>query len=228
MEDRRGRILVVDDDEGVTSILARGLRREGYDVATANDSERALETVRGWRPDALVLDVVMPGMDGLQICRIVRAERPDAGIVLLTAKDAPSDQVAGLDAGADDYMVKPFSITLLAAHLRSVMRRRAPAPEVFRAGDIEVDTAARRVRRGPREISLTNTEYRLLLQLVRVAGSVVPKRELTERVWGPDFGGNGNVLEVYVGYLRDKLEAAGESRVIHTQRGLGYVLRAAT
>jgi two-component system response regulator MprA len=227
MDERRSRILVVDDDEGVTSILARGLHREGYDVETATDGLRALETVRGWNPDALVLDVVMPGMDGLELCRAVRAERPDVGIVLLTAKDGTVDQVAGLDAGADDYMVKPFSLAVLAAHLRSVLRRRAPKPETLREGDVEIDTASRRVRRGHREIALTSTEYRLLLQLMREAGNVVPKRELTERVWGYDFEGNVNVLEVYVGYLRDKLEAGGESRLIHTIRGQGYTLRIA-
>jgi two-component system response regulator MprA len=226
VDDRRGRILVVDDDEGVTSILARGLRREGYDVETAPDGDRALETVRGWNPDALVLDVVMPGLDGLTLCRAVRAERPDVGIVLLTAKDGTIDQVAGLDAGADDYLVKPFSLAVLAAHLRSVLRRREPRPETLTESDVEVDTASRRVRRGHREISLTGTEYRLLLQLMREAGNVVPKRELTERVWGYDFEGNVNVLEVYVGYLRDKLEAGGEARVIHTVRGQGYTLRA--
>jgi len=226
MDERRGRILVVDDDEGVTSILARGLRREGYDVATALDADRALETVRGWSPDALVLDVVMPGTDGLALCRIVRAERPDVGIVLLTAKDGTLDQVAGLDAGADDYLVKPFSLAILAAHLRSVMRRREPKAELFREGDLQVDMSARRVRRGPRDIALSSTEYRLLLQLVRGAGRVIPKKELTERVWGYDFGGSANVLEVYIGYLRDKLEAAGEPRLIHTVRGAGYTLRA--
>jgi two-component system response regulator MprA len=228
MDDRRSRVLVVDDDDGVTSILARGLRREGYDVAAAGDAARALETVRGWKPDALVLDVVMPGTDGLSLCRLVRAERPDVGIVLLTAKDGTDDQVSGLDAGADDYLVKPFSLAVLAAHLRSVLRRRAPSPELLAAGDLELDTGSRRARRGLREIALTNTEYRLLLQLMREAGKVVPKRELTERVWGYDFEGNGNVLEVYVGYLRDKLEAAGEPRLILTVRGLGYSLRAAS
>jgi two-component system response regulator MprA len=227
-DDVRARILVVDDDPGVTSVLERGLRREGYDVATANDGLRALEVVRGWRPDAVVLDVLMPGIDGFEVCRVVRAERRDIGIVLLTAKDASADQVRGLDAGADDYLVKPFSLAVLAAHLRSVLRRRSPEPEVLRIGDLVVDTAARRVLRGTREVVLTRTEYSLLLQLVRDAGRVIPKRELTERVWGYDFAGNLNVLEVYVGYLRDKLEAAGETRLIQTQRGLGYILREAT
>ena len=225
MDDIRARVLVVDDDPGVTSVLERGLRREGYDVATANEGVRALEVVRGWRPDAVVLDVLMPGIDGFEVCRLIRAERPDIAIVLLTARDASADQVHGLDAGADDYLVKPFSLAVLAAHLRSVLRRRSREPEVLRVGDLELDTAARRVLRGAREIVLTRTEYSLLLQLMREAGKVIPKRELTERVWGYDFAGNVNVLEVYVGYLRDKLEAAGETRLIQTQRGLGYVLR---
>ncbi len=224
-DDALSRVLVVDDDDGVTSVLARGLRRDGYEVTSAPDAQRALELVRGWRPDALVLDVMMPGMDGLALCRAVRAERPDVGILLLTAKDASADQVRGLDAGADDYLVKPFSLPVLAAHLRSVLRRRAPSPEVLRVGDLELDTGARRVKRGGREIELTRTEYRLLQQLMREADRIVAKRDLTERVWGYDFDGNVNVLEVYVGYLREKLEAGGERRVIHTMRGLGYVLR---
>ena len=210
----------------MTSVLERCLRREGYDVTTANDAQRALEVVRGWRPDALVLDVLMPGMDGLALCRAVRGEFPDIAILLLTAKDAAVDQVEGLDSGADDYLVRPFSLAVLAAHMPSVLRRRAPSADVLVVGDLELDTGARRVRRGQRELTLTGTEYRLLLQLMRDAGKVVPKRELTERVWGYDFGGNVNVLEVYVGYLREKLEAAGESRLLHTMRGLGYVLRA--
>jgi two-component system, OmpR family, response regulator MprA len=225
--DRRERILVVDDQQDVTTILARGLRREGYDVTTATDGDRALETLRGWKPDAFVLDVAMPGADGLALCRVVRGERPDAAIVLLAARDGVIDQVAGLDAGADDYLIKPFNLAILAAHLRSVLRRRSPSPELVTAGDVELDAGSRRVRRGPREIALTVTEYRLLLQLVRDAGRVVPKHELIERVWGHATHGDGNVLEVYVGYLRDKLEAGGEARVIHTVRGLGYMFRVA-
>jgi two-component system response regulator MprA len=225
--DRRERILVVDDQEDVTTILARGLRREGYDVATATDSDRALETLRGWRPDALVLDVAMEGADGLELCRVVRGERPDAAIVLLAAKDGAVDQVTGLDAGADDYLIKPFNLAILAAHLRSVLRRRSRSPELVRAGDVELDAGSRRVRRGPREVALTVTEYRLLLQLIRDVGRVVPKHELIERVWGHAAHGDGNVLEVYVGYLREKLEAGGEARVIHTVRGLGYMFQVA-
>ncbi len=199
------RILVADDDEGVTSVVERALRREGYVVVTAPDGDLALQAMRDWRPDLLVLDVVMPGLDGLAVCRKARAERPDLGIVLLTAKDGAMDQVVGLDCGADDYLVKPFSLSILAARLRAVLRRREPVPEVLRVGDLELDTAARAARRGGRDIALTATEYKLLLHLMREAG---------------------RVLEVYVGYLRHKLEAEGEPRLIQTLRGSGYMLRA--
>ncbi len=220
------RILVADDDEGVTSVVERALRREGYVVVTAPDGDLALQAMRDWRPDLLVLDVVMPGLDGLAVCRKARAERPDLGIVLLTAKDGAMDQVVGLDCGADDYLVKPFSLSILAARLRAVLRRREPVPEVLRVGDLELDTAARAARRGGRDIALTATEYKLLLHLMREAGRVIPKAELTDRVWGYDFEGDDNVLEVYVGYLRHKLEAEGEPRLIQTLRGSGYMLRA--
>jgi DNA-binding response OmpR family regulator len=219
------KVLVVDDDEFVTSVVERALRHEDYAVATAGDGEEALRLLREWRPDAVVLDIVMPGVDGLALCRLARKERPDLGILMLTARDASADQVAGLDAGADDYLVKPFSIQVLAARLRAIFRRREPAPSQLRAGDLALDTAGRIAVRGTREIPLTGTEYRLLLQFMRAPGRVIPKSELRERVWGSDLGGNENVIEVYVGYLRGKLEAAGESRIIHTLRGAGYVLR---
>lgn len=220
------RILVADDDEGVTSVVERALRREGYVVATAPDGDEALRAMRDWHPDLLVLDIVMPGLDGLAVCRQARAERPDLGIVLLTAKDGAMDQVVGLDCGADDYLVKPFSLSILAARLRAVLRRREPSPEVLRVADLELDTAARGARRAGRDIALTATEYKLLLHLMREAGRVIPKAELTDRVWGYDFEGNDNVLEVYIGYLRHKLEAQGEPRLIQTLRGSGYTLRA--
>lgn len=226
--DRAARVLVVDDDDGVTSVVARTLTREGYDVRTASDGDRAIQAAREWGPDAMVLDVLMPGTDGLAVCRHVRNERPDTGILLLTAKDGQVDQIVGLDAGADDYLVKPFSLQVLAAHLRAVLRRREPAPEILRVADLEVDVSARTARRGARLITLTTTEFKLLLHLARDAGQVIPKAELTRRVWGYDFEGNENVCEVYVGYLRHKLEAGGEPRLIHTLRGAGYSLRNAS
>ena len=226
--DRPARVLVVDDDEGVTSVVARSLMREGYEVRTATDGDRAIQAARDWGPDAMVLDVLMPGTDGLAVCRHVRTERPDVGILLLTAKDGQVDQIVGLDAGADDYLVKPFSLQVLAAHLRAVLRRREPAPEILRVADLEVDVSARTARRGARSMTLTTTEFKMLLHLARDAGEVIPKAELTRRVWGYDFEGNENVCEVYVGYLRQKLEAGGEPRLIHTLRGAGYSLRSAS
>jgi two-component system response regulator MprA len=224
-DDRAPRVLVADDDDGVTSVVARTLMREGYEVRTAPDGEEALRSVRDWRPDAIVLDVLMPGKDGLAVCRQIRTERPDLGILMLTAKDGAGDQIVGLDAGADDYLVKPFSLQVLAARLRAVLRRRGPAPEVLRVADLELDTGKHDARRGERRVALTSTEYRLLLHLMREAGQVIPKADLTRRVWGYDFEGNENVCEVYVGYLRQKLEAGGEPRLIHTLRGAGYTLR---
>lgn len=223
--DRRVRVLVADDDEGVTSVVARALTREGYDVRTAADGASALVAAREWRPDALVLDVMMPVIDGLAVCRQIRGEQPDLGVLMLTARDAAGDQIVGLDAGADDYLVKPFSLQVLAAHLRAVLRRREATPEVLRVADLELDTGTRSARRGTRPIALTSTEYKLLLHLMREAGQVIPKSDLTHRVWGYDFEGNDNVCEVYVGYLRQKLEAGSEPRLIHTLRGAGYTLR---
>ena len=219
------KVLVVDDDAYVTSVLERALRRDGYQVETASDGARALDLLREWRPDAAIFDIVMPGIDGLELCRLARAERPGLGILMLTARDAAGDQVAGLDAGADDYLVKPFSLQVLAARLRAIFRRREPTPKVLHAGDLELDSASHVARRAGREIPLTGTEYRLLLQFIATPGRVIPKSELSERVWGSDLAGNDNIIEVYVGYLRNKLEAAGEARLIHTLRGVGYVLR---
>ena len=224
--DRAPRVLVADDDDGVTSVVARALIRQGYEVRTAPDGDGALRSVREWHPDAIVLDVLMPGTDGLAVCRRIRSERPDLGILMLTAKDGAKDQIVGLDAGADDYLVKPVSLQVLAAHLRALLRRREPSPEVLRVADLELDTGSHDARRGERHFVLTSTEYRLLLHLMREAGQVIPKADLTRRVWGYDFEGNENVCEVYVGYLRHKLEAGGEPRLIHTLRGSGYTLRA--
>jgi two-component system response regulator MprA len=228
IDEARARVLVVDDDEGVTSVVERALRRQGYEVATANSADAALQMLDTFRPSAVVLDILMPGTDGLTFCRQVRTERPEIGILMVTAKDAAADQITGLDAGADDYLVKPFSLQVLEARLRAVLRRRHPSPEVITVGDLELDTASRRAKRRDREIELTATEYRLLAQLMRDAGKPIPKRQLTQRVWGYDFEGNDNVLEVYIGYLRNKLEAQGEPRLIHTLRGIGYQLRPET
>ncbi len=223
---RAARVLVVDDDENVTNMLRRALSFEGYAVATARDGDDALRKALEFAPDLVVLDLMLPGIDGVEVCRRLRAGEPQLAILMLTAKDAPADQVAGLDAGADDYLVKPFTLEVLTARVRAQLRRRQPSEvEVLRFADLTLDTGTHSARRGVREIALTTTEYELLLQFMRHPRQVLQKEQLTEKVWGYDFGGNYNVLEVYVRYLRQKLEAGGEPRLIHTLRGAGYVLR---
>ncbi len=226
---RAGRLLIVDDDENVTNMLRRALSFEGYAVATARDGNDAIKKTLEFAPDLVVLDIMMPGIDGLEVARRLRAGDPQLAILMLTAKDSAADHVVGLDAGADDYLVKPFTLEVLTARIRALLRRREPSDtEVLRFGDLALDTGTRSARRGAREIALTTTEYELLLQFLRHPRQVLEKEQLTEKVWGYDFGGNYNVLEVYVRYLRQKLEAAGEPRLIHTLRGAGYVLREPT
>jgi two-component system response regulator MprA len=226
---RPAHVLVVDDDENVTNMLRRALSFEGHAVATARDGNDALRKALEFAPDLVVLDLVMPGIDGLEVCRRLRAGDPQLAILMLTAKDAAADQVVGLDAGADDYLVKPFTLDVLSARIRALLRRKEPSDvEVLRFADLVLDTGTRSARRGRREIALTTTEYDLLLQFLRHPRQVLEKEQLTEKVWDYDFGGNYNVLEVYVRYLRQKLEASGEPRLIHTLRGAGYVLREPT
>lgn len=223
---RPARLLVIDDDENVTNMLRRALSFEGYTVATAHDGEQGLKKMLEFAADLVVLDIMMPGIDGLDVCRRMRAGDPQLAILMLTAKDAAADQIVGLDAGADDYLVKPFTLEVLGARIRALLRRREPSEvEFLRFADLVLDTGTHSARRGEREIVLTTTEYDLLLQFLRHPRQVLEKEQLTEKVWGYDFGGNYNVLEVYVRYLRQKLEAAGEPRLIHTLRGAGYVLR---
>lgn len=220
------RVLVVDDDEGVTSVLRRSFKRAGFTVATAADGEAALRMARELRPDVVVLDILMPGIDGVEVCRRLRRADADVAILMLTAKDRARDQVVGLDAGADDYLVKPFSIEILAARVRALLRRRDPLPaERLRYADLELDTGARVAIRAGRQIHLTATEYRLLEEFVRYPELVLTKEHLTQRVWGYDFEGNYNVVEVYMRYLRQKLEEGKMPRLLHTLRGAGYVLR---
>ena len=219
------RVLIVDDDDGVTSLVKHALDREGYITRTAHDADDARAALVEFRPDAAVLDILMPGTDGLTLCREFRKERPDIAILMITAKDAAADQIVALDAGADDYLVKPFGLQVLEAHLRAVLRRRQPTPEILIAGDLQLDTSSRIATRAGRTIELTATEYRLLAQLMREAGRAIAKHELTKRVWGYEFEGNDNILEVYIGYLRTKLESRGEPRIIETLRGIGYTLR---
>ncbi|WP_040765748.1 response regulator transcription factor [Tsukamurella sp. 1534] len=223
------RILVVDDDRAVRESLRRSLTFNGYQVDTAVDGQDALDHVAGNRPDALVLDLNMPRVDGLEVCRRLRSAGDDLPILVLTARDAVSDRVSGLDAGADDYLPKPFALEELLARMRALMRRTAPDngadSEVLRFEDLSLDPATREVRRGERPISLTRTEFSLLEMLMSNPRRVLTRSRILEEVWGYDFPTSGNALEVYVGYLRRKTEAEGESRLIHTVRGVGYVLR---
>jgi DNA-binding response OmpR family regulator len=220
------RVLVVDDDPAITSVLKRGLSYSGFAVETASSGTEGLELARDRPPDVAVLDIMLPGMDGLELLRRLRAADSQLPILFLTGRDAPSDQVQGLEQGADDYVTKPFTFEVLAARVRALLRRReADQPAVLRFTDLVLDTGTRRAQRGGREIDLTSTEYDLLHQFLEHPRRVLPKEFLMERVWGYDFGGSTNVLEVYVKQLRQKLEANEEPRLIHTLRGTGYVLR---
>jgi two-component system response regulator MprA len=223
------RILVVDDDPGVRDSLRRSLTFNGYDVDLAADGVEALNAVAAHRPDAMVLDVMMPRLDGLETCRRLRADGDDLPVLMLTAREAVADRVAGLDAGADDYLPKPFSLEELLARLRALLRRVAPpalngsAP--LRFSDLSLDQRTREVHRGERRISLTRTEFLLLELLMRHPRQVLERGQILEDVWGYDFETTANSLEVYIGYLRRKTEADGEPRLIHTVRGVGYALR---
>ncbi len=227
------KILVVDDEQPVRESLRRSLRFNGYDVLTANDGLEAVETVRSENPELLILDVMMPNMDGLEVCRTLRSEGWDRPILVLTARDGVSDRVAGLDAGADDYLPKPFALEELLARVRSLVRRasadsiaaEAPVESKLSFEDLELDADTREVSRGGRSISLTRTEFSLLQLLMENPRKVLSRSKILEEVWGYDFPTSGNALEVYIGYLRKKTEGDGDSRLIHTVRGVGYVLR---
>ena len=223
------RILVVDDDRAVRESLRRSLSFNGYTVDLAEDGVEALDAITNERPDALILDVMMPRMDGLEVCRQLRGTGDDIPILVLTARDTVSERVSGLDAGADDYLPKPFALEELLARLRALLRRTGPeeASEnvLMTFGDLSLDPSTREVHRGSRPISLTRTEFALLEMLIANPRRVLTRSRILEEVWGFDFPTSGNALEVYVGYLRRKTEAEGEPRLIHTVRGVGYVLR---
>ncbi|WP_040782726.1 response regulator transcription factor [Nocardia pneumoniae] len=223
------RILVVDDDRAVRESLRRSLTFNGYSVDLAVDGVDALEKATVQRPDALVLDVMMPRLDGLEVCRRLRSTGDDLPILVLTARDSVSERVAGLDAGADDYLPKPFALEELLARLRALLRRTAADPgeasEAMKFADLSLDPVTREVSRGARPISLTRTEFSLLEMLMANPRRVLTRSRILEEVWGYDFPTSGNALEVYIGYLRRKTEAEGEPRLIHTVRGVGYVLR---
>jgi two-component system response regulator MprA len=220
------RILVVDDDPKILSLMRRGLAFAGYTVDLAADGEAALALARDHPPDLVVLDVMLPGLDGIEVCRRLRAGDPDLPILMLTAKGRVPDRVAGLDAGADDYLVKPFAFDELAARIRALLRRTQPADEaLLRFADLTVDPATREVSRGGRPIALTTKEYELLEFFLRHPRQVLSRPLIFERVWGEDFLDESNVIDVHVMRLRDKLEAGSEPRLIHTIRGAGYSLR---
>jgi two-component system, OmpR family, response regulator MprA len=224
------RVLVVDDDPGVRESLRRSLAFNGYQVELAGDGEEALRAISADAPDAVVLDIMMPRLDGLATCRALRAAGNDLPILMLTARDEVSDRVSGLDAGADDYLPKPFALEELLARLRALLRRAAPAadPEAerqLRMGDLALDPVTRDVTRGGRAIRLTRTEFSLLELLLRHPRQVLTRDRILEEVWGYDFPTTANSLEVYVGYLRRKTEEQGEPRLLHTVRGVGYVAR---
>jgi DNA-binding response OmpR family regulator len=220
------RVLVVDDDSSIREALDRALRLEGFAVSSCPDGSAALAAMEGAPPHVMVLDVVMPGLSGVEVIRRLRDGGNDLPICVLSARDEVADRVEGLRAGADDYLVKPFELEELVARLHALLRRRSEGPPVpLQVGDVRIDPARRIVRRGEREIELTNREFELLQAMARHAGMVLSRRQLLQQVWGYTFEVDGNVVDQFVSYLRRKLEAAGEPRIIHTVRGIGFVLR---
>jgi DNA-binding response OmpR family regulator len=220
------RILVIDDDPSVTSVIKRGLVYEGYAVDTAATGAQGLTIARDRAPNLVILDVMMPGLDGYEVLERLRRANASLPVMMLTAKDGAADQVKGLDLGADDYVMKPFRFEVLSARVKALLRRcEQDHPEVMHFEDLALDTGTRRAQRGDRTIDLTATEYELLRQFLLHPRRVVAKHMLMERVWGFEVEGSSNIVEVYVKQLRQKLEARGEPRLIHTFRGAGYVLR---
>ncbi|MET0831091.1 MAG: response regulator transcription factor [Acidimicrobiia bacterium] len=221
------RLLVIEDDRAVRQALERALTFDGYEVSTANDGSEGLAKVLDEQPDAIVLDVMMPHVDGLEVCRRLRARGDTTPILVLTARDTVGDRVAGLDAGADDYLVKPFALDELLARIRALLRRSSGSTtDVYRVADLEANVATREVTRGGEPVTLTKTEFDLLALLMENAGRVLNRAVIYERIWGFDFETSSNSLDVYVGYLRRKTEPEGSPRLIHTVRGVGYVIRA--
>jgi two-component system, OmpR family, response regulator MprA len=219
-------VLVVDDEPAVRGSLRRALGLEGYEISTADDGQDALEALAEFDFEAVILDIAMPGIDGIEVCRRVRRSGDRTPILMLTARDAVDDRVAGLDAGADDYLSKPFALRELVARLRALMRRTEAAAEAeLRFADLSLSPSTREVRRGERRLELTRTEFSLLELLMENPRLVLCRSQIFEHVWGYDFGPTSNSLGVYIGYLRRKLEADGEPRLIQTIRGVGYSLR---
>ena len=226
-----GRILIADDDRAIREALTRALTLEGYDVVQAADGAAALTMIETAQPDVAVLDVMMPNVDGLTVCRVLRAERNRIPVLMLTARTETPDRVAGLDAGADDYLPKPFDLDELLARLRALLRRAKPDDggidnEPVQIADLRLDPTSRRVWRGQREVELSKTEFDLLELLVRNQGIVLEHSTIYDRIWGYDFGPDSKNLAVYISYLRRKLEGPDDSKLIHTVRGVGYTVRA--
>jgi len=221
------KVLLIEDEPQIAGFISRGLRREGYNVLVAADGETGLEMAFGELPEIIILDIMLPGIDGLTVCRQIREAELQTPILMLTAKDAIPDRVAGLEAGADDYLVKPFAFEELIARVRALSRRRAPiesdAPLTF--ADLTLNPSTRMAQRGDRTIELTAKEYDLLELFMRHPNQVLTRDQIYNRIWGYDFGGESNIIEVYIRYLRSKLEQDGEPRLLHTVRGVGYALR---
>ncbi len=222
----KAHLLVVDDDPRITDLLRRVFAYEGYSVAIAATGDDALRRTLERAPSLIILDIMLPGIDGLEVVQRLRAAGDNVPILLLTARDAIADRVKGLEVGADDYLVKPFAPEELLARVKAMLRRsQTERHEVLHYADVELDTGTRIAHRGPREIELSPTEYELLSLFLRRPRQVLTRDIIMDRVWGLDFEGSSNVLEVYIGYLRSKLEADGEARLIHTVRGIGYVFK---
>ena len=219
-------ILVIDDDEKITALLRRSLQFEGYKVATAGDGEHGLALAYKDRPDLVILDLMLPKIDGYQVCQDLRAKYPKIPILMLTAKDEVSDRVKGLTLGADDYLVKPFALEELLARIKALLRRSGVVTDTLLSyADLTLNTSTREAWRGVRELTLTTKEFDLLVLFLRHPRQVLTREFLMDEIWGYDYSGESNVLEVYIGYLRQKLEAQGEIRLIQTVRGVGYALR---
>lgn len=218
-------ILVIEDEQKISDFLRRGLTYEGFHVEIANDGEAGLKAARDTPPHVVILDVMLPGLDGLEVCRRLRAAGP-IPILMLTAKDSVADRVKGLESGADDYLVKPFAFEELIARVRALLRRAHPTEEtVLKFADLTLNVSTREVTRGPRKVDLTTKEFDLLHFFLRHPRQVLTRELIYDRIWGYDFGGESNILEVYIRYLRSKIESGDEPRLIQTVRGVGYVLR---
>jgi two-component system, OmpR family, response regulator MprA len=219
------RILVIEDEPKISSLIKRGLIYEGHEVNVADNGEQGLELARESPPDLVILDLMLPGIDGFEVCRRLRTAG-DVSILMLTARDNVNDKVRGLDAGADDYLTKPFAFNELNARVRALLRRRRPAEQsTLRYADLTLDLGTREVSRGPRKIDLTTREFDMLEMFMRHPRQVLTRDLIYERIWNYDFGGESNIIEVYIRYLRGKLEAGGEPRLLQTVRGVGYALR---